>query len=101
MQIKLFRAQSRKLLRQHLDTLSPAYIDGHRHLGVALHGKMIDQWLQQLGRQVVNTIVCRVLEHIQRDRLARARKAANDYDIHGHEHSGSETNSPASTTSRA
>jgi hypothetical protein len=59
-----------------------ARIHAHRGALVAGLGEEVDHLEQQRRGQVVHAIEAAVLEHVQRDALARARQPAHQNQLH-------------------
>ena len=59
-----------------------AHVDADRDASVTFLRKKLHQAFEQLGRQIVDAIIGAVLEHIERDALARTGKAADDNELH-------------------
>ena len=88
LKFKVVDAKRCQLLRKHRDAFAAATVDSHCYLVIALLSELVNQLLQQLRGQIVNAIVCRILKHVEGDRLAGTREASDDYDVHVLEHSG-------------
>ena len=72
----------RQIARQFGQRRAAAYVDADRDAFVSFLRKKLHQAIEELGRQIVDAIVGAVLEHIERDALARTGKAADDDELH-------------------
>ena len=71
-------AQRGEVLRQRLERFSAAHIHAERHARVAGVREKRDQLGQELHRQVVDAVVARVFERVQRDVGPEPEKAVQD-----------------------
>ena len=59
-----------------------AGVDAHRGALLARVGEEVDRLEEEIGGQVVDAVIARVLEHVQRDAFSGAGKTADQDELH-------------------
>ncbi|EXI84666.1 MAG: hypothetical protein AW12_02406 [Candidatus Accumulibacter sp. BA-94] len=88
LQFEILFSQHVELQRQRCHAVAAPDVDDDADLVVALQIQLPNQRLQQLRRQVVDTIVVGVLEHLEGDRFAGTGQAADENEMHVGKHNG-------------